>query len=126
MNCYLLFRWPLTFVPCWSALTNPKRVIMILCFRERSWLEAVKWYQRAIDIVDEDGDPHPLHTDPNYALTAAQARLYQQGGYGLDKDPQTAGEMYSAAGDLAIASMKGKMANKYYVMAEEAWAELEE
>lgn len=94
--------------------------------RERSWLEAVKWYQRAIDIVDEDGDPHPLHTDPNYALTAAQARLYQQGGYGLDKDPQTAGEMYSAAGDLAIASMKGKMANKYYVMAEEAWAELEE
>ena len=90
---------------------------MILCFRERSWLEAAKWYQRAIDIVDEDGDPHPLHTDPNYVLTAAQARLYQQRGYGLDKDPQTAGEMYSAAGDLAIASnfLNGNRNSSFYL-----------
>ena len=67
--------------------------------------------------MDEDGDPHPLHTDPNYALTAAQARLYQQRGYGLDKDPQTAGEMYSAAGDLAIASnfLNGNRNSSFYL-----------
>jgi len=95
--------------------------------RARSWAEAAKWYKNAIDIVDEDDDPqNTLHTDPNYSLYAALAHLYQQGGYELDKDPQTAGDMYSAAGDLALASMKGKLANKYYALAEEAWAELDE
>lgn len=95
--------------------------------RERSWEEAAKWYQNAIDVVYEDDDPqNTLFTDPNYVLCAKQANLYQQGGYGLDKQPQVAGELYSAAGDFALAAMKGKMANKYYALAEEAWAELDE
>lgn len=90
-------------------------------------MQAAKWYQNAIDVVDENDDPqNTLNTDPNYTLYAAQAHLYQQGGYELDKDPQAAGDMYSAAGDLALASMKGKLANKYYALAEEAWAELDE
>ena len=98
-----------------------------MCFRACSWVEAAKWYQSAIDIVDEDDDPqNTLFTDPNYTLYAAQARLYHHGGFGLDRDPQTAGDMYSGAGDLALASMKGKLANKYYALAEEAWAELDE
>ena len=77
--------------------------------------------------MDEDENPqNTLLTDPNYTLYAAQARLYQQGGYGLDRDLQSSGDMYSAAGDLALAAMKGKLANKYYALAEEAWAELDE
>lgn len=96
-------------------------------FRERSWEEAVKWYQNAIDVVYEDDDPqNTLFTDPNYVLCAKQANLYQQGGYGLDKQPQEAGDLYSSAGDFALAAMKGKLANKYYALAEEAWAEVEE
>lgn len=95
--------------------------------RERSWVKAAKWYQNAIDVVYEDDDPqNTLFTDPNYVLCAKQANLYQQGGYGLDKQPQAAGELYSAAGDFALAAMKGKLANKYYALAEEAWAELDE
>ena len=101
--------------------------MVYFCFRVRSWVEAAKWYKNAIDIVDEDDDPqNTLYTDPNYTLYAAQAHLYHQGGYQLDRDPQTAGDLYSAAGDLALAAMKGKMANKYYALAEEAWAELDE
>ncbi|XP_068760839.1 eukaryotic elongation factor 2 kinase-like isoform X1 [Montipora capricornis] len=95
--------------------------------RVRNWVESGKWYQKAIDIVDEDENPqNTLFTDPNYILYAAQARLYQQGGYELDRDAQTAGDMFSAAGDLALTAMKGKLANKYYALAEEAWAELDE
>jgi len=95
--------------------------------RPQNWAEATKWYKSAIDIVDEDENPqNTLLTDPNYTLYAAQARLYQLGGYGLDRDPQSSGDMYSAAGDLALAAMKGKLANKYYALAEEAWAELDE
>lgn len=99
----------------------------LFVFRERSWVEAAKWYQNAIDVVYEDDDPqNTLFTDPNYVLCAKQANLYQQGGYGLEKQPQEAGELYSAAGDFALAAMKGKLANKYYALAEEAWAELDE
>ena len=77
--------------------------------------------------MDEDENPqNTLFTDPNYILYAAQARLYQRGGYELDRDAQTAGDMFSAAGDLALTAMKGKLANKYYALAEEAWAELDE
>lgn len=95
--------------------------------RVRNWVESAKWYQNAIDIVDEDENPqNTLFTDPNYILYAAQARLYQRGGYELDRDAQTAGDMFSAAGDLALTAMKGKLANKYYALAEEAWAELDE
>ena len=46
--------------------------------------------------------------------------------YGLNRDPQSSGDMYSAAGDWSLAAMKGKLANKYYARAEEAWAELDE
>ena len=37
-----------------------------------------------------------------------------------------AGEMYTNAADAAMAAMKGRMANKYYALAEEAWAQVEE
>lgn len=90
-------------------------------------MEAAKWYQNAVDIVYENDDPqNTLNTDPNYMLCARHAHLYKQGGYGLDKQPQVAGELYSTAGDLALAAMKGKLANKYYALAEEAWAEVDE
>ena len=41
----------------------------------------------------------------------------------MKKDPSTAGDYFTQAGDAAMAAMKGKMANKYYMRAEEAWAE---
>ncbi|XP_031558636.1 eukaryotic elongation factor 2 kinase-like [Actinia tenebrosa] len=93
----------------------------------RSWSAAVKWYQNAIDVVDEDDDPeNSLQTDPTYKLLARQAELYLSGGYGLEKDPSYSGELYSKAGDEAMAAMNGKLANKFYVLAEEAWAEIPE
>ena len=36
------------------------------------------------------------------------------------------GEMYTNAADAAMAAMKGRMANKYYALAEEAWVQVEE
>jgi elongation factor 2 kinase len=54
---------------------------------------------------------------------AKMAEMYSKGGYGLEKDPSTAGDYYTQAADEAMGSMKGKLANKYYMLAEEAWAE---
>lgn len=36
------------------------------------------------------------------------------------------GELYSSAAELATEAMKGKLASKYFMQAEEAWAECEE
>ena len=111
-----------------SRLPNTKYSLFIsLKQRSRSWQEAAKWYQNAIEVTEEDEEPeNTLISDPNYLLYAKQAELYRQGGWELEKEPSYAGELYSSAGDLAMASMKGKLANKYYALAEECWAECED
>lgn len=77
--------------------------------------------------MDEDDEPeNSLQTDPIYKLLARQAELYLSGGFGLEKDPSYSGELYSKAGDEAMAAMNGKLANKFYTLAEEAWAEVPE
>lgn len=60
---------------------------------------------------------------PTHVLLAKLGELYLKGGHGLAKDPSAAGDYFSQAGDAALAAMKGKMATKYYMQAEEAWAE---
>lgn len=35
------------------------------------------------------------------------------------------GELYTEAADEAMAAMKGRLANQYYMKAEEAWSEVE-
>ena len=37
-----------------------------------------------------------------------------------------AGELYTEAAEAAMTAMKGKLANKYFALAEEAWALVEE
>ena len=36
------------------------------------------------------------------------------------------GELYNEAAEEATAAMKGRLANKYFALAEEAWAQVEE
>ena len=36
------------------------------------------------------------------------------------------GELYSEAAEAAMVAMKGKLSAKYYMLAEEAWAQVEE
>ena len=38
----------------------------------------------------------------------------------------TAGDLFTRAAECATAAMKGRTANKYYALAEEAWASVEE
>ncbi|XP_022235285.1 eukaryotic elongation factor 2 kinase-like isoform X2 [Limulus polyphemus] len=96
--------------------------------RSRSWKEAVYWYDRAVNMEETDagGEFDACMDDPTYQLLSRQADLYRQGGFGLEKDPNRAGELYQEAADAAMAAMKGRLANKFYMLAEEAWGELEE
>ena len=52
--------------------------------------------------------------------------MYREGGYGLYKDPLKSGEIYTDAAERAMAAMNGRLANKWFMLAEEVWAECEE
>ncbi|XP_076326442.1 eukaryotic elongation factor 2 kinase-like isoform X2 [Tachypleus tridentatus] len=94
----------------------------------RSWKEAVYWYDRAVNMEETDagGEFDACMDDPTYQLLSRQADLYRRGGFGLEKDLNRAGELYQEAANAAMVAMKGRLANKFYVLAEEAWGEVEE
>ncbi|XP_052262104.1 eukaryotic elongation factor 2 kinase-like isoform X2 [Dreissena polymorpha] len=97
--------------------------------REVSWEDAIHWYDEALNAVndnDEGGEYDSTMNDPPYAIMAKMAELYLQGGHGLDKLPEKAAEMYNMAAESAMEAMKGRLSSKYYALAEEANAQIEE
>ncbi|KAL8595062.1 hypothetical protein ACOMHN_002040 [Nucella lapillus] len=99
--------------------------------RSRSWEDALHWYDEAVHQMkqendDDGGEFDSTMEDPLYLLLARQAEMYHTGGHGLDKDPYNAGDLYNKAAEAATEAMKGRLATKYFMMAEEAWAEVED
>ncbi len=111
-----------------SPPTTHGVVVVHLVFapcRSRNWLEAVQWYNRAVSTAeDTSGHSDPLADEPVYTVLSRMAAMYLEGGYSLERDPQRAGELYSEAAEAAMNAMKGKLSTKYYMLAEEAWAEV--
>ncbi|CAG0886279.1 unnamed protein product [Cyprideis torosa] len=96
--------------------------------QEKNWAVAINWYDRAIRMhtEEESGGCDGNYDHPTYLLMSRQAEMYREGGFELVKQPGRAGDLFSAAADAAMAAGKGRLANKWYMMAEEAWAEVEE
>lgn len=87
------------------------------------------WYRKFLDtpINGSESDVSCCsQTDPDYTILSCLAEMYRSGGHGLESDCQKAGDLYTQAADAAMAAMKGKLANKFYMLAEEAWAEVPE
>ncbi|CAM4707585.1 unnamed protein product [Leuciscus chuanchicus] len=96
--------------------------------RALDWKHAVHWYDSALKMTDYDegGEFDGMQDEPRYLLLARLAEMYQEGGFNLDADPQRAGDLFTEAADAAMEAMKGRLANQYYMKAEEAWAMMEE
>uniref|UniRef100_A0A3Q3KQU5 Eukaryotic elongation factor 2 kinase n=2 Tax=Mastacembelus armatus TaxID=205130 RepID=A0A3Q3KQU5_9TELE len=96
--------------------------------RKQDWKEAIHWYDSVLNMTDYDegGEFDGTQDEPRYLLLAREAEMYQVGGYNLTADPQRAGELFTEAAEAAMAAMKGRLANQYYMKAEEAWALMEE
>ncbi|XP_066546462.1 eukaryotic elongation factor 2 kinase isoform X2 [Amia ocellicauda] len=96
--------------------------------RTQDWKEAVHWYDAALNMTDYDegGEFDGMQDEPRYLLLAREAELYLSGGFQLDSDPQRAGDLFTEAADAAMEAMKGRLANQYYMKAEEAWGMMEE
>ncbi|KAK2097684.1 Eukaryotic elongation factor 2 kinase [Saguinus oedipus] len=94
----------------------------------QDWLEALHWYNTALEMTDcdEGGEYDGMQDEPRYTLLAREAEMLFTGGYGLKKDPQRSGDLYTQAAEAAMEAMKGRLANQYYQKAEEAWAQMEE
>ncbi|XP_076616193.1 eukaryotic elongation factor 2 kinase isoform X2 [Chaetodon auriga] len=96
--------------------------------RKQDWKEAIHWYDCALNMTDYDegGEFDGIQDEPRYLLLAREAEMYQVGGYNLAADPQRAGDLFTEAAEAAMEAMKGRLANQYYMKAEEAWALMEE
>ncbi|XP_035514718.1 eukaryotic elongation factor 2 kinase isoform X3 [Morone saxatilis] len=96
--------------------------------RKQDWEEAIHWYDSVLNMsdYDEGGEFDGTQDEPRYLLLAREAEMYQEGGYNLKADPQRAGDLFTEAAEAAMAAMKGRLANQYYMKAEEAWALMEE
>uniref|UniRef100_A0A673LMF1 Eukaryotic elongation factor 2 kinase n=1 Tax=Sinocyclocheilus rhinocerous TaxID=307959 RepID=A0A673LMF1_9TELE len=92
------------------------------------WKHAMHWYDFALKMTDYDegGEFDGIKDEPRYLLLARLAEMYQEGGHNLDADPQRAGDLFTEAADAAMEAMKGRLANQYYMKAEEAWSMMEE
>ncbi|XP_008300575.1 eukaryotic elongation factor 2 kinase isoform X2 [Stegastes partitus] len=96
--------------------------------RKQDWEEAVHWYDSALNMTDYDegGEFDGTQDEPRYLLLAREAEMFQEGGHNLKADPQRAGDLFTEAAEAAMEAMKGRLANQYYMKAEEAWALMEE
>ena len=98
-------------------------------FSSKSWSEAARLYEDVIQSMEDDTTDNTtvkLITDPLSKLYARLAEMYREGGHGIERDPQKSGDMYNSAAENAMSEMKGKLANKYFALAEEVWGELDE
>ena len=100
--------------------------------RETDLNLALDWYEKICARDEEVGTDSAEWgmDDPPYLLKARMAEILLAGvpaGEGeVRKDPERAGELYNEAAESAMECMKGKLANKYYMLAEEAYGQVEE
>ena len=89
--------------------------------RERSWPEALHWYEQLLELNESDNEE--LNEYPVHKIYARMAEMYREGIFGLEKDLTRSSELYNSAAEAALNAMKGKLANKYYMLAEEVLEE---
>jgi len=93
------------------------------------WLKSLEYYQRVVNVSDEEpsldaGYMYEVNNDcdPIYSILARMGEMNLKGGYGLEQDLSEAVSLFTDAGEKAMAFGKGRIANKYYMLAEQASA----
>jgi TPR repeat protein len=56
--------------------------------------------------------------EPVYIILARMAEMYATGGQGVEKNQPEAYDLYNEAAEKATQLGKGRLANKYYMLAE--------
>ena len=109
-----------------------------------NWAKAAEYYESLLTISEVDSDDEeeeesqedagysdPSNAailsdiDPEYLIMARLAELYKQGGNQLQSSPPKAISYYNRAAENAMVCAKGRLANKYYMLAEEISSEMD-
>lgn len=90
--------------------------------------QSLYWYESVIALDKEEGcDTEDMSLDSSpYIVIAKTAQLWLAGNLKQGRDPNKAGDLYNDAAEVAMNCVKGKMANKYYMLAEEAYGEADD
>jgi len=89
------------------------------------WKKASKYFEKYCSESINSTDSYSSY-EPMYKVLALCADMLATGGHGLVKNPLRSGELYTEAAESAMCSGQGRLANKWYMLAEEVWAECEE
>lgn len=99
------------------------------------WKKAAYYYKRVLDQIDEESSQQDSEEsvedsgyfsdttdicEPCYQIMARMAEMHLKGGPGIQSDPNKAYELFNEAAERATGKGKGRLANKYYMLAEEA------
>ncbi|CEF71496.1 Eukaryotic elongation factor 2 kinase [Strongyloides ratti] len=91
------------------------------------WCKAMYWYEKALEYyVMDDYDSSENNVNkkdmtfvcPQYEILAKMGQMLNEGGFGLERNGKEAYNLYTEAAECALEAMKGKLATKYYELAE--------
>lgn len=98
----------------------------------KDWPRAYEYYQKLVNLFESSESEESVtlteetqsgaDSEPIYLILARMAEMNMKGGHGLEKDLSEAGQLYSDAADKATMFGKGRLANKYYMLSEEAYS----
>lgn len=91
------------------------------------WNKAVDFYRKILSSDKDEttgnaySDPHS-DFDSDYLILSRIGQMYLEGINGIEKNPQEASDLFLEAADKAVQLGKGRLANKYYNLSDEALA----
>ena len=91
---------------------------------EINWTKAIDYYEKAVREIDDDSTEDmgygssDANDEPVYITLARIAEMYSIGGYGVEQNLPEAYDYYNEAAEKATMHGKGRLANKYYMLAE--------
>ncbi len=93
------------------------------------WNKSAEYYRKLISYNTNDSALEDLgysdigfDSEPDYMILGRLGQMYFQGLNGLERNVHEASELFTEAADKAIVFGNGRLANKYYNLAEKASA----
>ncbi|RMZ94800.1 eukaryotic elongation factor 2 kinase isoform X2 [Brachionus plicatilis] len=98
--------------------------------KQIDWNLASVYYKKLLQMMEDEAasedagysDSLANECEANYLILARLAQMNLKGGHNMPKNESAASALYTEAADKAIQYGKGRIANKYYMLAEEAAA----
>ncbi|CAH8453829.1 unnamed protein product [Schistosoma haematobium] len=129
-------------LPALQSFLNNDSHSLLPSISPDSWSEAIGWYKRAVDSAvgssassdgcTDEGLDAEGHYDaaedllPVYRILARMAEMYSVGGFGLKQNFYLAGDLFTQAAEIASGSLQGRLAARYFELADEAYSSSEQ